>query len=168
MHLEIFQDMACDTFLKIVQKCKRKFVIVQVTSIFQRHLAFWVVIVMHQKFIEKMLIWFLGWRKWAICIWTSIWPSNNCCWSRATSDTYILWICMPPSLLRTKLLTPICEVLWPLFFFFFFFLLQVGHMIQAESDTHKRDEYMQRLMDLPNQVSPPLLHPNFVKEIYTV
>jgi hypothetical protein len=63
MHLEIFQDMACDTFLKIVQKCKRKFVIVQVTSIFQRHLAFWVVIVMHQKFIEKMLIWFLGWRK---------------------------------------------------------------------------------------------------------
>lgn len=28
MHL--FQDMACDTFLKIVQKCKRKFVIVQV------------------------------------------------------------------------------------------------------------------------------------------
>ena len=26
-----FQDMACDTFLKIVQKCKRKFVIVQVT-----------------------------------------------------------------------------------------------------------------------------------------
>lgn len=24
------QDMACDTFLKIVQKCKRKFVIVQV------------------------------------------------------------------------------------------------------------------------------------------
>ena len=27
----VFQDMACDTFLKIVQKCKRKFVIVQVT-----------------------------------------------------------------------------------------------------------------------------------------
>ncbi|KAL8472610.1 hypothetical protein ACS0TY_030052 [Phlomoides rotata] len=25
-----FKDMACDTFLKIVQKCKRKFVIVQV------------------------------------------------------------------------------------------------------------------------------------------
>ena len=23
------QDMACDTFLKIVQKCKRKFVVVQ-------------------------------------------------------------------------------------------------------------------------------------------
>lgn len=28
--LNLFQDMACDTFLKIVQKCKRKFVIVQV------------------------------------------------------------------------------------------------------------------------------------------
>lgn len=27
----LFQDMACDTFLKIVQKCKRKFVILQVT-----------------------------------------------------------------------------------------------------------------------------------------
>lgn len=27
----VFQDMACDTFLKIVQKCKRKFVITQVT-----------------------------------------------------------------------------------------------------------------------------------------
>jgi hypothetical protein len=25
------QDMACDTFLKIVQKCRRKFVILQVT-----------------------------------------------------------------------------------------------------------------------------------------
>ena len=29
-----FQDMACDTFLKIVQKCKRKFVLVQVDYIF--------------------------------------------------------------------------------------------------------------------------------------
>lgn len=28
---KLFQDMACDTFLKIVQKCKRKFVITQVT-----------------------------------------------------------------------------------------------------------------------------------------
>lgn len=28
--LHFFQDMACDTFLKIVQKCKRKFVITQV------------------------------------------------------------------------------------------------------------------------------------------
>jgi len=32
---------------------------------------------------------------------------------------------------------------------------QVGHMIQAESDPQKRDEYLQRLMELPNQV---LLH----------
>ena len=30
LNFHIFQDMACDTFLKIVQKCKRKFVIVQV------------------------------------------------------------------------------------------------------------------------------------------
>jgi len=30
IHCFYFQDMACDTFLKIVQKCKRKFVIVQV------------------------------------------------------------------------------------------------------------------------------------------
>lgn len=29
----MFQDMACDTFLKIVQKCKRKFVIVQVIMV---------------------------------------------------------------------------------------------------------------------------------------
>jgi len=29
---------------------------------------------------------------------------------------------------------------------------QVGHMIQAESDPQKRDEYLQRLMELPNQV----------------
>lgn len=30
---------------------------------------------------------------------------------------------------------------------------QVGHMIQAESDNTKRDEYLKRLMSLPNQVS---------------
>ena len=30
---------------------------------------------------------------------------------------------------------------------------QVGHMIQAESDNAKRDEYLKRLMSLPNQVS---------------
>jgi hypothetical protein len=28
----LWQDMACDTFLKIVQKCKRKFVTQQVSS----------------------------------------------------------------------------------------------------------------------------------------
>lgn len=41
-------------------------------------------------------IWFLlisGWRKWTICIWTSIRPSNNCCRSRASPDSYVLWIC---------------------------------------------------------------------------
>ncbi|KHG06271.1 Exportin-1 [Gossypium arboreum] len=31
------------------------------------------------------------------------------------------------------------------------FYESVGHMIQAESDPHKRDEYLQRLMALPNQ-----------------
>lgn len=31
-------------------------------------------------------------------------------------------------------------------------LVQVGNMIQAESDAQKRDEYLQRLMQLPNQV----------------
>lgn len=31
--------------------------------------------------------------------------------------------------------------------------VQVGHMIQAESDNTKRDEYLKRLMSLPNQVS---------------
>jgi exportin-1 len=31
--------------------------------------------------------------------------------------------------------------------------IQVGHMIQAESDNTKRDEYLKRLMSLPNQVS---------------
>ena len=30
---------------------------------------------------------------------------------------------------------------------------QVGHMIQAESDNAKRDEYLKRFMSLPNQVS---------------
>ena len=30
---------------------------------------------------------------------------------------------------------------------------QVGHMIQAESDNAKRDEYLKRLISLPNQVS---------------
>lgn len=34
------------------------------------------------------------------------------------------------------------------------YLFQVGHMIQAEVDPKKRDEYLQRLMDLPNQVCP--------------
>lgn len=36
--------------------------------------------------------------------------------------------------------------------FLFCFVFQVAHMIQAESDPQKRDEYLQRLMELPNQV----------------
>lgn len=31
-------------------------------------------------------------------------------------------------------------------------VFQVGHMIQAESDAQKREEFLQRLMSLPNQV----------------
>jgi hypothetical protein len=112
--------MACDTFLKIVQKCKRKFVIVQVTSIFALALCLWVVIAMHQKFIDKLLLWFSGWRKWAVCIWTSSRPTNNCCWSWATSDSYILWICMHLYVLRTNILTlQMCEVCDLCFCFFF-------------------------------------------------
>lgn len=34
----------------------------------------------------------------------------------------------------------------------FWLTAQVGHMIQAESDNAKRDEYLKRLMSLPNQV----------------
>ena len=33
------QDMACDTFLKIVQKCKRKFVTLQVSLVLLNSLA---------------------------------------------------------------------------------------------------------------------------------
>lgn len=32
----------------------------------------------------------------------------------------------------------------------FVLTVQVGHMIQAESDNTKRDEYLKRLMSLPN------------------
>lgn len=42
--------------------------------------------------------------------------------------------------------------------FYFSLPFQVGHMIQAESDPQKRDEYLQRLMDLPNQVGDIIIH----------
>ncbi|KAL5978523.1 Exportin-1 [Asimina triloba] len=83
------QDMACDTFLKIVQKCKRKFVIVQVSE--------------NEPFVSELL---------------------------------------------TGLPTTIAD-LEPHQIHSFY--ESVGHMIQAESDPQKRDEYLQRLMDLPNQ-----------------
>uniref|UniRef100_A0A6N2LZB0 Exportin-1 C-terminal domain-containing protein n=1 Tax=Salix viminalis TaxID=40686 RepID=A0A6N2LZB0_SALVM len=89
MHLKIFQDMACDTFLKIVQKCKRKFVIVQVGE--------------SEPFVSELL---------------SGLPTT-------VAD-------LEPHQIHT-------------------FYESVGHMIQAESDLQKRDEYMQRLMDLPYQ-----------------
>ncbi|XP_022744974.1 protein EXPORTIN 1A-like isoform X5 [Durio zibethinus] len=82
------QDMACDTFLKIVQKCKRKFVIVQVGE--------------NEPFVSELLS----------ALVTTV------------AD-------LEPHQIHT-------------------FYESVGHMIQAESDPHKRDEYLQRLMELPN------------------
>ncbi|MBA0761131.1 hypothetical protein Gotri_023817 [Gossypium trilobum] len=83
------QDMACDTFLKIVQKCKRKFVIVQVGE--------------NEPFVSELLS------------------------ALATTVADL-----EPHQIHS-------------------FYESVGHMIQAESDPHKRDEYLQRLMELPNQ-----------------
>ncbi|KAJ4958081.1 hypothetical protein NE237_025192 [Protea cynaroides] len=83
------QDMACDTFLKIVQKCKRKFVIVQVGE--------------NEPFVSELLAGL---------------PAT-------VAD-------LEPHQIHT-------------------FYESVGQMIQAESDPQKRDEYLQRLMELPNQ-----------------
>ncbi|KAL9225073.1 hypothetical protein vseg_001040 [Gypsophila vaccaria] len=82
------QDMACDTFLKIVQKCKRKFVIVQVGE--------------SEPFVSELL---------------------------------------------TGLPTTITDLESHQIHMFY---EAVGHMISAESDPQKRDEYLRRLMDLPN------------------
>ncbi|KAK2658465.1 hypothetical protein Ddye_004999 [Dipteronia dyeriana] len=83
------QDMACDTFLKIVQKCKRKFVIVQVGE--------------NEPFVSELL-----------------------------SGLVTTVADLEPHQIHT-------------------FYESVAHMIQAESDTQKREEYLQRLMALPNQ-----------------
>ncbi|XP_061355284.1 protein EXPORTIN 1A isoform X2 [Gastrolobium bilobum] len=83
------QDMACDTFLKIVQKCKRKFVITQVGE--------------NEPFVSELL---------------SGLPTTI-----ADLETHQIHS----------------------------FYESVGNMIQAESDAQKRDEYLQRLMELPNQ-----------------
>ncbi|KAG0570872.1 hypothetical protein M758_6G185900 [Ceratodon purpureus] len=83
------QDMACDTFLKIVQKCKRKFVILQVGET--------------EPFVCELL---------------------------KGLPTTIL------DLEAHQIHT---------------FYEAVGFMIQAESDPQRRDEYLQKLMELPNQ-----------------
>ncbi|ESW29035.1 hypothetical protein PHAVU_002G038500 [Phaseolus vulgaris] len=83
------QDMACDTFLKIVQKCKRKFVITQVGE--------------NGSFVSELL--------------TTL-PNT-------IAD-------LEPHQIHS-------------------FYESVGYMIQAESDVQKRDEYLQKLMVLPNQ-----------------
>ncbi|KAL1539840.1 Exportin-1, variant 2 [Salvia divinorum] len=83
------QDMACDTFLKIVQKCKRKFVIVQVGE--------------NEPFVSELL--------------TTL-PATI-----ADLESHQIHS----------------------------FYESVGNMIQAEPDPDKRTEYLQRLMELPNQ-----------------
>ncbi|XP_062109605.1 protein EXPORTIN 1A-like [Humulus lupulus] len=83
------QDMAHDTFLKIVQQCKRKFVIVQVGE--------------NEPFISELL--------------TGL-PNT-------VAD-------LEPHQIHS-------------------FYESVGHMIHAESDPQKGDEFLQRLMELPNQ-----------------
>ncbi|XP_073009328.1 protein EXPORTIN 1A [Typha latifolia] len=83
------QDMACDTFLKIVQKCKRKFVIMQVGET--------------EPFVAELLSYLAS----------------------TIAD-------LEPHQIHS-------------------FYESVGHMIQAESDPSKRDDYLKRLMELPNQ-----------------
>lgn len=41
---------------------------------------------------------------------------------------------------------------------------KVGNMIQAESDPQKRDEYLQRLMELPNKVSSSFFFLIYIKK----
>ncbi|KAL0317874.1 UNVERIFIED_CONTAM: protein EXPORTIN 1A [Sesamum angustifolium] len=96
------QDMACDTFLKIVQKCKRKFVIVQVGE--------------NEPFVSELL--------------TTL-PATI-----ADLEPHQIHSFMNP----------------------LYSDIPVAHMIQAESDPHKRDEYLQRLMELPNQIAVRLMH----------
>ena len=83
------QDMACDTFLKTVQKCKRKFVIVQVGE--------------NEPFVSELL-----------------------------SSLPLTIADLEPYQIHT-------------------FYRSVGHMIQAESDPQKKDECLQKLMELSNQ-----------------
>jgi len=82
------QDMACDTFLKICQKCKRKFVVQQLHE--------------QEPFVSELL--------------------------RGLPETIKL---LEPHQVHS-------------------FYESVGHMISAETDPAKRDEYTLRLMQLPN------------------
>ena len=82
------QDMACDTFLKISTKCKRKFVIQQVGE--------------SEPFVAELL--------------------------RGLPETI--------KLLEAHQIHSFYE--------------SVGHMISAETDPQRRDEYLLRLMELPN------------------
>jgi exportin-1 len=82
------QDMACDTFLKISTKCKRKFVIQQVGE--------------SEPFVVELL--------------------------RGLADTIKL---LEPHQIHS-------------------FYESVGHMISAETDPQRRDEYLLRLMEPPN------------------
>ncbi|CAI5490079.1 unnamed protein product [Closterium sp. Naga37s-1] len=82
------QDMACDTFLKIVQKCRRKFVIMQVGE--------------SEPFVAELL--------------------------RGLATTILD---LQPHQIHT-------------------FYEAVGYMIQAEGDAQRREEYLEKLMQLPN------------------
>lgn len=84
------QDMACDTFLKISTKCKRKFVIQQVGEA--------------EPFVAELL--------------------------RNLNDTIKL---LEPHQVHS-------------------FYESVGHMLSAETDPQKREEYLQRLMEPPNSI----------------
>nr|GEX02371.1 protein exportin 1A [Tanacetum cinerariifolium] len=86
------QDMACDTFLKIVQKCKRKFVMFVIMQVGES-----------EPFVSELL---------------------------NTLPTTIADL--EPHQIHS-------------------FYESVGCMIQAESEATKREEYLQRLMHLPNQ-----------------
>ncbi|XP_068468808.1 protein EXPORTIN 1A-like [Phaseolus vulgaris] len=88
-HLGV-QDMACDTFLKIVQKCKREFVITQVGE--------------NEPFVCEIL--------------------NGL--PNSIMD-------LEPHQIHS-------------------FHKSVHHMIEAESNVQKKNEYFQRLMELQNQV----------------
>eukprot|EP00271_Cylindrocystis_brebissonii_P003986 TRINITY_DN15300_c0_g1_i1.p1 TRINITY_DN15300_c0_g1~~TRINITY_DN15300_c0_g1_i1.p1 ORF type:complete len:1098 (+),score=241.20 TRINITY_DN15300_c0_g1_i1:845-4138(+) len=83
------QDMACDTFLKIVQKCRRKFVILQLGET--------------EPFVSELL--------------------------HGLSTTILD---LQPHQIHT-------------------FYESVGHMIQAEGDVQRREEFLQKLMAPPNQ-----------------
>eukprot|EP01018_Ginkgo_biloba_P022927 Gb_02784 [translate_table: standard] len=204
-------DMACDTFLKIVQKCKRKFVIIQIIlesiglPVGQAHIR-----LIGKNSIPSNGKIFQMDKCLQICLGS---VTSRCCFIarlfRATDtgerslpeqmiDSYleifmeylvdiapqspdVLWVVGIFILLcLSKCLLILSALFWHIFCDSAYvgetepfvsellnglattivdlephqihaFYESVGHMIQAESDPPKRDEYLQRLMVLPNQ-----------------